>query len=72
MSWRCFSSPSNTYLVSAADPLHLWVTSNNIENGGTTVYSSDDGGSGWRALSLEGCRSGMMSIFSIELGCSSR
>ncbi len=53
-SWRCLSSPSNTYLVSAADPLHLWATSNNIDSGATTIYSSDDGGASWRALSFEG------------------
>lgn len=51
-SWRCLSSLSNTYLVSAADPLHLWVTSNNVDSGATTIYSSDDGGASWRALTL--------------------
>jgi photosystem II stability/assembly factor-like uncharacterized protein len=26
-TWRCATTPPNTYLVSAADPLHVWVTS---------------------------------------------
>ena len=51
-TWRCAAKPPNTYLISAADPLHLWV--NSVERGSevSTLYSSDDGGATWRTLDL--------------------
>jgi photosystem II stability/assembly factor-like uncharacterized protein len=54
VTWRCNAHPSNTYLVSAADPTHLWVTSNRLGDDATTLFSSDDGGTSWRQLSLVG------------------
>jgi hypothetical protein len=54
VSWRCLTQPSNTYLVSAADPTHLWVTSNRVVDDATTLFASDDGGTSWRQLSLAG------------------
>ena len=52
MTWRCTNTPANTYLVSAADPQHIWVSSNQRGTDASTVYSSDDGGTTWRALDL--------------------
>jgi photosystem II stability/assembly factor-like uncharacterized protein len=52
VTWRCLAQPSNTYLVSAADPTHLWVTSNRLGDDATTLFASDDGGTSWRQLSL--------------------
>lgn len=51
-TWRCASRPPNTYLVSAADPLHLWVTSVQRGSGATTLYSSHDAGATWHPLDL--------------------
>lgn len=54
VTWRCLAQPSNTYLVSAADAMHLWVTSNRLGDDATTLLASDDGGTSWRPLSLAG------------------
>lgn len=51
-SWRCSSVLANTYLVSAADPAHVWLTSNGLGDDTSTLYSSDDGGLTWHALDL--------------------
>jgi photosystem II stability/assembly factor-like uncharacterized protein len=51
-SWHCSSAPANTYLVSAADPTHVWVTSNRLGDDATTLYSSDNGGLSWLPLDL--------------------
>ena len=51
-SWSCSSSPSETDLVSAADPNHIWVTSNSRSDEATALYSSNDGGTSWHALNL--------------------
>src|SRR4029077_8421346 len=56
VTWRCLSQPLNTYLVSAADPMHLWVTSNRPGDDATPLFSSDDGGTRWNQLSLEAAR----------------
>jgi len=53
-TWRCLAQPSNTYLVSAADPTHLWITSNRLGDDATTLFASHDGGTSWRQLSLAG------------------
>jgi photosystem II stability/assembly factor-like uncharacterized protein len=53
-TWRCTNTPPNTGLVSAADPLHVWVTSE--MRGGdnsTTLFASDDGGRTWHPLDLQ-------------------
>ncbi len=52
-TWQCSSVPANTYLVSAADPLHVWALSNPVAAELTSVvYSSDDGGLSWHTLNL--------------------
>ena len=51
-TWGCASQPGNTYLLSAADPMHVWVTSDDRSTEVTTLYSSDDGGVTWRSLDL--------------------
>lgn len=55
-TWRCAITPPNTNLVSAADPLHVWVTSQERGSGATALYASDDGGTSWHALDLSGVR----------------
>jgi photosystem II stability/assembly factor-like uncharacterized protein len=57
-TWRCTNIPPNTYLLSAADPEHIWVTSNQRGSEATTVYSSDDGGATWHALDLSSLANG--------------
>lgn len=51
-SWGCSASPSETNLVSAADPEHVWVTSVSRAGWVTTLYSSNDAGASWHALDL--------------------
>lgn len=51
-SWRCSRVLANTYLVSAADPARVWVTSNRLGDETSTLYSSDDSGLIWHALDL--------------------
>jgi photosystem II stability/assembly factor-like uncharacterized protein len=51
-SWRCLSVLTNTYLVSAADPAHVWVTSNRPDDETSTLYSSDNNGLTWHTLDL--------------------
>jgi hypothetical protein len=55
-TWRCASGLPNTYLVTAADPLHVWVTSVQRGSGATTLYSSDDAGGTWHPLDLRALR----------------
>jgi photosystem II stability/assembly factor-like uncharacterized protein len=55
-SWRCSTTPPNTSLVSAADPTHVWVSSDNRSTGETTIYDSGDGGRTWRPLDLRALR----------------
>jgi photosystem II stability/assembly factor-like uncharacterized protein len=57
-TWGCTNTPPNTYLVSAADPAHVWVTSNHRGDEATTVYSSEDGGTTWHALDLSSLANG--------------
>jgi|SRR5215472_3347236 len=52
---QCVNTPPNTTLISAADPLHVWATSQD-QSGATTVYATDDGGRTWHALDLTSLR----------------
>jgi photosystem II stability/assembly factor-like uncharacterized protein len=52
VTWRCTNSPPNTNLVTAADPLHVWVTSEDRATGATTLYATEDGGGTWHAVDL--------------------
>lgn len=52
ITWRCNSAPTQTDVVSAYDPAHLWVTSGHAGGEVMSLYASDDGGSTWRAVSL--------------------
>jgi photosystem II stability/assembly factor-like uncharacterized protein len=38
--------------VTAADPLHVWVTSEDRATGATTLYATEDGGGTWHAVDL--------------------
>lgn len=57
-TWRCTNTPANTYFVSAADPNHIWVSSNQRGTEATTLYSSEDGGTTWHALDLSSLANG--------------
>ena len=57
-TWRCTNTPPNTYFVSAADPAHIWVTSNQRGNDATSLYASDDGGTTWHALDISSLAGG--------------
>ena len=52
ITWRCNSAPTQTDVVSAADPAHIWVTSGHAGGEVMSLYSSDDGGLSWQPLSL--------------------
>jgi Neuraminidase (sialidase) len=39
-------------VISAADPRHVWLTSEDRSPGDTTLYTSDDGGVSWHKLDL--------------------
>jgi len=52
LTWRCHSDPTQTDVLSAADPTHVWVTSGHAGGEVMSLHSSDDGGLTWRALSL--------------------
>jgi hypothetical protein len=51
-TWRCSETPANTRLVSAADPLDVWVTSEDRATQASTLYASEDGGQTWRPLKI--------------------
>lgn len=53
ITWHCESTPTQTTLVSAADPLHLWAARQQGDEE-TSLYSTDDGGLTWRAVNLDG------------------
>jgi hypothetical protein len=42
----------NSYVVSAADPLHVWVMSNPTTQASSAIFTSEDGGASWRQLKL--------------------
>lgn len=51
-TWTCSSVPPNTRLMTAADPLHVWVITDNRGTRATTLHGSEDGGRTWHALDL--------------------
>ncbi len=51
-TWSCLTGLSQTRLVSAADPDHVWVTAADPSSQNSLLYTSEDGGRTWRALSL--------------------
>jgi len=52
-SWVCANRPPNTSLLAAADPGHLWAAGQQDRTTQTyALYSSDNGGAGWRSLDL--------------------
>lgn len=51
-TWRCATTPPNVTVVSAADPVHVWAASHDRISQTTTLYTTEDGGATWRALSL--------------------
>ena len=53
-TWTCSPAPMNVALMSAADPDHLWAVS--IRTTPETLWSSDDGGTTWRAIDLSSLR----------------
>ena len=55
VTWQCMNTPPNTTLISAADPLHVWATSQD-QSAATTVYATDDGGRTWHPLDLRSLR----------------
>jgi photosystem II stability/assembly factor-like uncharacterized protein len=51
-TWHCANQPVNSYIVSAADPLHVWVMSNPTTQASSAIFTSEDGGASWRQLKL--------------------
>lgn len=48
-TWDCRTDPPNVNAVSAADPQHLWASSDR-RDGSAWLYQSDDGGDTWRRV----------------------
>jgi photosystem II stability/assembly factor-like uncharacterized protein len=53
-SWRCATTPQQTSLISAADPLHVWAA--NIDQS-TALYTTEDAGATWHPLNLSSLKS---------------
>jgi len=51
-TWRCTTTPPNTSLVSAADPLHVWAGGDDRLTQSATLYTTEDAGATWHALDL--------------------
>jgi photosystem II stability/assembly factor-like uncharacterized protein len=51
-TWRCLNQLTQTMVVSAADPMHVWVASRTQHGDANAVFATDDGGTSWRQLSL--------------------
>lgn len=50
-SWQCENAPTQTTLISAADPQHVWAARQHAAIDGS-LYSSEDGGLTWGAVKL--------------------
>jgi len=55
-TWGCASSPANVTSISAADPLRVWVTSEERVPPATALYATEDGGGSWHPLDLGSLR----------------
>ncbi|MDP9320610.1 MAG: hypothetical protein M3P16_05910 [Chloroflexota bacterium] len=51
-TWDCKPFPANTSALSAADPLHVWVRSDDRQ-GGSLLYWTSDGGASWHRVDSE-------------------
>jgi photosystem II stability/assembly factor-like uncharacterized protein len=55
-TWRCATTPPNTSLISAADPLHVWAGGEDRRTQSTALYTTDDAGATWHSLDLSSLR----------------
>jgi photosystem II stability/assembly factor-like uncharacterized protein len=53
-TWKCATTPKNTTLISAANPLEAWVTNEDRETQATTLFATEDGGGSWHPVTLSG------------------
>jgi len=53
-TWRCATTPRETGVISAADPLHVWAAS--IDQS-TALYTTEDAGATWHLLNLNSLQS---------------
>lgn len=51
-TWRCATTPPNTSVISAADPLHVWAGGEDRRNQSTALYTTEDAGAPWHSLNL--------------------
>ena len=51
-TWRCSTTPSNVGLVSAADPLRVWASSEDRLTQSTALFTTEDGGATWHPIDL--------------------
>jgi photosystem II stability/assembly factor-like uncharacterized protein len=52
-TWRCATTPRQTSLISAADPLHVWALSDYE----SALYTTEDAGATWHPLNLSSLQS---------------
>src|SRR3989475_4370231 len=55
-TWRCATTPPNTSLVSAADPLDVWAAGEDRLTQSTALYTTEDAGATWHRLDLSSLR----------------
>jgi len=55
-TWRCATTPPNTSLVSAADPLDVWAAGEDRVIQSTALYTTEDAGATWHRLDLSSLR----------------
>ena len=55
-TWRCATTPPNTDLVSAADPLDVWAAGEDRVIQSTALYTTEDAGATWHRLDLSSLR----------------
>jgi len=55
-TWRCATTPPNTSLVSAADPLDVWAGGEDRVIQSTALYTTEDAGATWHRLDLSSLR----------------
>jgi len=55
-TWRCATTPQDTNLVSAADPLHVWAASKDRMTQSTALYTTEDAGATWHLVDLSSLR----------------
>jgi photosystem II stability/assembly factor-like uncharacterized protein len=55
-TWHCATTPPNTSMISAADPLHVWAGGEDRSTQSSALYTTEDAGATWHRLDLSSLR----------------